>query len=262
MASSKKDDEVEPVRHSEEVLETPEDDGSSDDGITHSRSAGSETISQRRPAYHRAASTTVLDPSDRDEIVRIATVLSRRHSVATEPQGGLSRVHTLVTYDEDSPVLDPQSDQFDLDKWLRNFVKTLREQGITAKQTGVAWKDLNVSGTGEAVRVQETVGSSLLAPLRLGEWFSFGKTEHKQILRNFDGLVRSGELLICLGRPGSGCSTLLKSLCGELHGLSLDGDSTIHYDGIPQKLMKKEFKGEAIYNQEVRIPSATHTTIC
>jgi predicted ABC-type transport system involved in lysophospholipase L1 biosynthesis ATPase subunit len=26
-----------------------------------------------------------------------------------------------------------------------------------------------------------------------------------QILRDFDGLVRSGEMLVVLGRPGSGC---------------------------------------------------------
>lgn len=263
MASSQqKDDEISPAasqvyaRHSEEILDDPDDDSSHDgsseyDGRSNSRSAGSETISRKRPAFHRTETGTLIEPGDREELVRIATVLSRRHSVATAPDGGLSRVHTLVTYDEDSPVLDPQSDEFDLEKWLRNFVKTLREQDITAKQTGVAFKDLNVSGTGEAVQVQETVGSVLMAPLRLGEFFSFGNKEHKQILRNFDGLVRSGELLIVLGRPGSGCSTLLKSLCGELHGLSLDEKSAIHYDGIPQKLMKKEFKGEAIYNQEV-----------
>jgi ATP-binding cassette subfamily G (WHITE) protein 2 (PDR) len=262
-SSQQKDDEISPAtsqvngRHSEEILNDPDyessHDGSSEyDGGSNSRSAGSETISKKRPAFHRTETGTLIDQSDRDELVRIATVLSRRHSVAAAPDGGLSRVHTLITYDEDSPVLDPQSDEFDLEKWLQNFVKTLREQDITAKQTGVAFKDLNVSGTGEAVQVQETVGSVLLAPLRLGEFFSFGKKEHKQILRNFDGLIRSGELLIVLGRPGSGCSTLLKSLCGELHGLSLDEKSAVHYDGIPQKLMKKEFKGEAIYNQEVR----------
>jgi ABC-type multidrug transport system ATPase subunit len=40
-------------------------------------------------------------------------------------------------------------------------------------------------------------------------------------------------------------------MCGELHGLEMDKDSTVHYNGIPQKQMMKEFKGEAIYNQEV-----------
>ncbi|KAJ3454809.1 hypothetical protein MRS44_013409 [Fusarium solani] len=247
------------VRHSEEILNESDDasshnsEGSStyEDGGSNSRSPGSKApISKARPGFHRTETRPVIEDNDRNEIFRIATALSSRHFVATAG-GGPSRVHTLITYDEDSPALDPQSDQFSLEKWLQNFVKTLREQNIMAKQTGVAFKDLNVTGTGAAVQVQETVASVLLAPLRLGEFFSFGKKEHKQILRNFDGLIKSGELLIILGRPGSGCSTLLKSLCGELHGLSVDEKSTIHYDGIPQKLMKKEFKGEAIYNQEV-----------
>jgi energy-coupling factor transporter ATP-binding protein EcfA2 len=33
-----------------------------------------------------------------------------------------------------------------------------------------------------------------------------------EILRDFDGLVKSGEMLVVLGRPGSGCSTFLKTI--------------------------------------------------
>jgi len=65
-----------------------------------------------------------------------------------------------------------------------------------------------------------------------------------------DNPRQSGELCVVLGRPGSGCSTLLKALTGELHDLETD-DSVIHYNGILQKKMIKEFKGETVYNQEV-----------
>ena len=54
-----------------------------------------------------------------------------------------------------------------------------------------------------------------------------------------------------LGRPGSGCSTFLKTVCGELSGLNLDEGSDIHYNGIPQKEIMEHYKGEVIYNQEV-----------
>lgn len=248
------------VRHSEEILKDSDDASShnsegpsnSKEGGSNSRSPNSKaSISKARPGFHQTETRSMIEDNDRNEIFRIATALSGRHFVSIAGEGP-SHPHTLIIHDEDSPALDPQSDEFSLEKWLQNFVKTLREQNITAKQTGVAFKDLNITGTGAAVQVQETVASIMLAPLRPGEFFSFGKKEHKQILRNFDGLIKSGELLIVLGRPGSGCSTLLKSLCGELYGLSLDKKSIIHYDGIPQKLMKKEFKGEAIYNQEAR----------
>lgn len=200
--------------------------------------------------FRRRESKAVIEDSDRAELVRIATALSRRHSVATGA-GGLTRVATLVIDDEHDSALDPASNNFDINKWLQSFVKTLQKEGITAKQTGVVYKNLDVYGSGAALQVQETVGSVVTAPLRLGEFFSFGKKEPRHILRKFDGFIRSGELLVVLGRPGSGCSTLLKTLCGELHGLQLGDESVIHYNTIPQKLMKKEFKGEAIYNQEV-----------
>jgi ATP-binding cassette subfamily G (WHITE) protein 2 (PDR) len=116
------------------------------------------------------------------------------------------------------------------------------------KKLNVVYKNLNIFGSGSALQLQKTVGDIPMAPFRAGEYF--GKSERKQILHNFDGIIKSGELCVVLGRPGSGCSTLLKALTGELHGLEID-DSTIHYNGILQNKMRKEFKGETVYNQEV-----------
>lgn len=58
-----------------------------------------------------------------------------------------------------------------------------------------------------------------------------GKTKI-QILRDFEGLVKSGEMLVVLGRPGSGCSTLLKTMSGETHGFYIDSKSHINYQGM------------------------------
>jgi ABC-type multidrug transport system ATPase subunit len=73
-------------------------------------------------------------------------------------------------------------------------------------------------------------------------------------LHSFDGIIKAGELCVVLGRPGSGCSTLLKALTGELHGLEIDG-SEVHYNGIEQHKVMKEFKGETVYNQEACVRS-------
>lgn len=43
--------------------------------------------------------------------------------------------------------------------------------------------------------------------------------------------MKRGELLLVLGRPGAGCSTFLKTLCGETHGLDVDPTSVLHYNG-------------------------------
>ncbi|EQL02664.1 ATP-binding cassette transporter ABC1 [Ophiocordyceps sinensis CO18] len=162
----------------------------------------------------RYDSNVIIGPDDRTELVRIATALSRKRSTAAVQQHGSK---TLGAIDEHDTALDPEHGDFDLAKWIRHT----------------------------------RYGSVLAAPLRPGEFLSFGKKEPKQILQGFEGLVESGELLIVLGRPGSGCSTLLKTLCGELHGLALGAESNVHYNGIPQRQMQREFKGEAVYNQEV-----------
>ena len=194
----------------------------------------------------RHDSLAIIGVDSRRELERIATTRSRARR---ESAAGLDGGEIDATYD---PVLDPSSGSFNLLKWLQNIVAELRKEGITLANTGVVFDNLTVSGTGNALQLQQTLGSLLLAPFRLGEHLSFGTRPHKTILHSFHGLVRSGELLVVLGRPGSGCSTLLKTMTGNLYGLHLDHESLINYNGIPQGQMMREFKGEAIYNQEVR----------
>ena len=54
-----------------------------------------------------------------------------------------------------------------------------------------------------------------------------------------EGTIGAGELLIVLGRPGSGCSTFLKTICGETHGLNVNDGSVIHYDGASHPSSRK-----------------------
>lgn len=114
------------------------------------------------------------------------------------------------------------------DQTLR-MMKLVDENGVVQKRAGFTFRDLKVSGSGSALNLQKDVASVLMAPVRFTEFF--GRGSEKTILRNFDGVLKSGELLVVLGRPGSGCSTLLKTITGELHGLDLDKDSVIHYNG-------------------------------
>ncbi|ETS84616.1 hypothetical protein PFICI_02641 [Pestalotiopsis fici W106-1] len=187
------------------------------------------------------------DSLDRDELTRIASILSRQ-----ETAGAVSYNTDLRP---DAPSIDdslnPDSPKFELDKWLTSFVKQVVDAGHNPRGAGIVFRDLSVHGTGKDLQWQETVGSVFKSVLRPGDLFTFGQSKAKHILHDFDGLLRQGEMLIVLGRPGSGCSTFLKTLCGETHGLSIDTGSTINFDGISHAQMQKEFKGEAIYNQEV-----------
>lgn len=183
---------------------------------------------------------------DRAELSRIASSLSERS------RRRLNHFDTLEGVKDDDPALDPTSGKFEPYKWARATFRRLDEEGIRRERAGIVFKNLNVSGSAAALQLQDTVGSVLLAPLRPENYISLARSAPKShILLNFDGLVRSGEMLMVLGRPGSGCSTFLKSVCGELHGLLVHKESVIHYNGIPMERMHKEFKGECVYNQEV-----------
>lgn len=59
-------------------------------------------------------------------------------------------------------------------------------------------------------------------------------TSQKRVsfLHYFEGLIEDGELLLVLGPPGSGCSTLLKSLSGRTAGLHVGSELSIDYRGV------------------------------
>ncbi|KAF9890970.1 hypothetical protein FE257_005227 [Aspergillus nanangensis] len=198
-----------------------------------SESSSGDTLTET-PAHQ-----VPLDPAEAQYLTQLASCdqqLSRIASRAIAP---------------DDPVLDPDSKEFDLYQWLRRVVHQLNNEGIPRSKASVYFRNLHVTGNGAALQLQQTVGGLFTSLLRPRETFNLGTKAPKQILKQFDGILDSGELLIVLGRPGSGCSTFLKSLCGELYGLTLDKESEVHYSGIPQQSMRKQFKGEMVYNQEV-----------
>lgn len=167
-------------------------------------------------------------PEDVENIRRIASRPTFSSRASTYRSDGLERKDTLAGLELGDPVFDPNSSSFDLHKYLRMTMKILDDEDIKTKRAGAVFKNVNVSGTGSALNLQPTVSSFFMTPLRLGESSLFGHTPLKKILRDFDGLIRGGELLIVLGRPGSGCSTFLKTLTGGMHGLDLDKQSTVH----------------------------------
>jgi ABC-type multidrug transport system ATPase subunit len=59
-------------------------------------------------------------------------------------------------------------------------------------------------------------------------------------------------MVLVLGRPGSGCSTLLRVLANDrVHYKEIKGD--IKYSHLTPKMIKKHYKGEVLYNQEGKI---------
>ncbi|KAG8407448.1 hypothetical protein J3459_018500 [Metarhizium acridum] len=204
--------------------------------------AGRETTPGKR------GPSEVLERQELQNLVRIASDLREKQSLATQNNSDLSD-------NDDDPRLDPTSETFDHYRWAQRALTSLNNSGITLERQGVVFSNLSVSGSGSPLRFQETVVSSLLLPFRSLALAVLGRAKSsrpRRILHSVDGLLKSGELLLVLGRPGSGCSTFLKALCGHLEGLTLEPESDIHYQGIGFNKMTRQYRGEVAYNQEVR----------
>lgn len=78
---------------------------------------------------------------------------------------------------------------------------------------------------------QKTVGNIPLSWASSARDLISSRKRKVEILDGLDGVLESGEMLVVLGPPGSGCTTLLKTIAGEMNGLYLDGASEINYRG-------------------------------
>ncbi|BAO40269.1 pleiotropic ABC efflux transporter of multiple drugs [Kluyveromyces marxianus DMKU3-1042] len=150
--------------------------------------------------------------------------------------------------------LDPNSEHFSSAAWVKNMVAfSMQDPDYYKHYTiGCCWKDLRAFGDSNDVSYQSTV--TTLPGKYLGKikrHFTATKEEDVfDILKPMDGLVKPGELLVVLGRPGAGCSTLLKTISANVEGYSIDPNSTISYNGLDPKVIKKHFRGEVVYNAE------------
>ncbi|KAF5009417.1 hypothetical protein FDECE_4349 [Fusarium decemcellulare] len=150
--------------------------------------------------------------------------------------------------------LDPNSPNFDARAWVKAFVKLTESEAGSAppRSLGVAFRDLSVFGWGTGAQHQKSVVDYPLDAVSfLVNSLSARKGQRVDILRNFEGVVEQGELLLVLGPPGSGCSTLLKTIAGETAGLQVGSDSYMNFRGIDESRMRSSFRGDVLYNAEV-----------
>lgn len=100
--------------------------------------------------------------------------------------------------------------------------------------------------------MNETFGGTFLLPFKkLKMTISHRKAAEsvqRTLLNDFSGCVKDGEMLLVLGRPGSGCSTFLKTLASQTEGYEgVEGE--ISYGGLSAKEVKEKYRGEVVYNQ-------------
>ncbi|GAA6043179.1 hypothetical protein JCM8097_008713 [Rhodosporidiobolus ruineniae] len=211
-----------------------------------------------------ASTETLASQNKPDEHVNV----KRAEAQFEELRRELSRrssLHRVQTGQKDPEKEGADDEDFDLLAYLRNEAQQYDEAGFKRKVVGVSWDKLHVTGNG-GIKLHirtfpDAVKEALLWPMikfmkvtKTG----FFKPSPVDILKEFDGCLKPGEMCLVLGRPGSGCTSFLKTIANNRHGyLSVDGD--VSYGGIPAAEMAKRYRGEVVYNQEDDVHAATLT---
>ncbi|RFU23967.1 hypothetical protein B7463_g12375, partial [Scytalidium lignicola] len=134
---------------------------------------------------------------------------------------------------------------------LLEEVKAMKAQADSdstkSRKLGVTWKNLCVKGIGADAAVNENVGSQFNI-LRGIQDMRHGNAPMRTILENSHGCVKPGEMLLVLGRPGSGCTTLLKMLANDRSSYaSVEGD--VMFGSLNHK-EAEQYRGQIVMNTE------------
>ncbi|KAJ5707258.1 hypothetical protein N7488_007059 [Penicillium malachiteum] len=107
-------------------------------------------------------------------------------------------------------------------EWLAQEQQRGDQHGLHQPR-GVSFIDVDVNGYMEANSFQRTFASYIqLIPSYLKRLVgNRGPQQKVRILRDLNGLVRPGEMLLVLGRPGSGCTAFLKTTAGVVNGIEV-----------------------------------------
>lgn len=146
-----------------------------------------------------------------------------------------------------------------LDWHLKDQVSVMQERdhnsGFPRRELGVTWQNLTVEAVSADASIHENVFSQFnITQLING---SRQKPPMRTILDNSHGCVKPGEMLLVLGRPGSGCTTLLNMLANKRRGYAnVSGD--VFYGSMSAQEAKR-YKGQIVMNteEEVFFPSLT-----
>ncbi|KAL2012450.1 hypothetical protein VTN00DRAFT_5168 [Thermoascus crustaceus] len=137
------------------------------------------------------------------------------------------------------------------DEWaLTSKVKEYREREIASdfkgRELGVTWENLTVEAISSDAAINENVLSQFNIPQLVQE--ARHKPPLKTILKDSHGCVKPGEMLLVLGRPGSGCTTLLKMLSNRRRGYaSIKGD--VWFGSLNHK-EAEQYRGQIVMNTE------------
>ena len=163
------------------------------------------TIEEAADSIEKDMEIKGMGKKERSQLVQLARQFSEMSQLGGHPPNPFLDP-------EADPELNPTSTQFNAAKWAKNFLRFVScdPDRYPRRTAGVSFQNLNVYGFGTAADYQMNVANAWLKAAGWLRSLIFNREKIRiDILRDFEGLVRSGEMLVVLGRPGRCVSEFL-----------------------------------------------------
>ncbi|CAG8248734.1 unnamed protein product [Penicillium nalgiovense] len=132
-------------------------------------------------------------------------------------------------------------------------------QSARNKDNSIVWDHLEMEGGGQGHALAPTVGSMVERYVRRAtSVFGHRSDPSRKLLHNFRGHIKAGEMLMVIGRPGSGCTTFLKGLC-HMHAEYKNISGTLLYGGVQANFEDPTAPVETTFcaEEDIHFPSLT-----
>ncbi|EGC31159.1 hypothetical protein DICPUDRAFT_40327 [Dictyostelium purpureum] len=148
--------------------------------------------------------------------------------------------------------IDEGEEYFKLRQYFENSQRQQIQIGGKPKKMGVSIKNLTVVGRGadsSIIADNLTPFKGILNLFNPLKYFKENKFLTFNILNDINMFVEDGEMLLVLGRPGAGCSTLLRVISNQTESY-IDVKGEVKYGNIPAADWKNKYRGETLYTPE------------
>ncbi|KAL8740759.1 MAG: hypothetical protein Q9190_006573, partial [Brigantiaea leucoxantha] len=160
----------------------------------------------------------------------------------------------------DAGEMAEKEGDFELGGFIKEgYFEKRTEAGDSAKKVGVVFKNLTVKGVGATTNFAKTLPDAILGTFGPDLYRILsgiipaikldGSGHQRTLINDFTGIVRNGEMMLVLGRPGSGCTTFLKSVANK-RGDYAATTGEVTYGGISAEEQDTHYRGEVNYNPE------------